>query len=178
MGPPTLTAEVDRHLRYGITDLLDDIRDPRSYAELIATAGQLYEALANYYFRVNVRWSAKGKSIPRTLEQVDSYVASRYREGFETLFRIGDASVVIALASISLARGPSASRVREPGQWIEPPNVADAELGSVSACRTNDLGALRAFASSSHKTGSRLYNSPKHYSTSETHILQSWTQGR
>lgn len=124
MGPPTLTAEVDRDLRYRITDLLDDIRDPRSYAELIATAGELYEALANYYFRVNDRWSAKGKSIPRVLEQVDSYVASRYREGFETLFRIGDASAVIALAEELLhAHGGllfEGHKGDAPRQWRKP----------------------------------------------------------
>src|SRR5437867_6829963 len=36
MGPPPLKAEDDRRLRYDITDLLDDLRDPRSYAELVA----------------------------------------------------------------------------------------------------------------------------------------------
>ena len=102
MRPPALTPEDDRKLRYGITDLLDDIRDPRSYAELIATGGQLYEALADYYLRKNGLWSAKGKSIPRVLERVDSDVSLRYRESFETLFRRGDASAVIAFAEALL----------------------------------------------------------------------------
>lgn len=98
MGPPTLTDEQDRQSRYGITDLLDDIRDPRSYAELVATGGQLHEALADYYFRANGRWSARGKSIPRVLETVDPVFAARYRDSFEVLYRRGDACAVIALA--------------------------------------------------------------------------------
>jgi predicted nucleotidyltransferase len=69
-GPPALTPEDDRSLRYRITDLLDDIRDPRSYAELIATGGQLYEALANYHLRASGQWSGEGKSIPRVLARV------------------------------------------------------------------------------------------------------------
>lgn len=98
MGPPVLTPEDDRNLRYGITDLLDDMRAPRSYAELVATGGQLYQALANYYLRKNGLWSAKGKSIPRVLARVDSGLSLRYGESFETLFRRGDVSAVVALA--------------------------------------------------------------------------------
>jgi hypothetical protein len=98
MGPPALTPEDDRKLRYGITDLLDDMRDSRSYAELIATGGQLYEALADYYLRKNGLWSAKVKSIPRVLERADSDISLRYGESFETLFRCGDASAVIVFA--------------------------------------------------------------------------------
>jgi predicted nucleotidyltransferase len=98
MGPPALTPEDDRKLRYVITDLLDDIRDPRSYAELIATGGRLYEALADYYLRANGRWSAKGKSIPQVLERLDPTVSGKYCESFEALFRHGDPSAVIALS--------------------------------------------------------------------------------
>jgi hypothetical protein len=98
MGPPPLKPEDDRNLRYRITDLLDDIRDPRSYAELIATGAQLYEAVADYYLRVNGFWSAKGKSIPRVLERVAPELCEKYCESFETLFRNGEASAAIALA--------------------------------------------------------------------------------
>ena len=98
MGPPPLTSDDDRKLRYSITDLLDDIRDPRSYAELVATGGQLFEALANYYLRRNGLWSAKGKSIPRVLARAEAAFAEKYRQASERLFRNGDASVVIGLA--------------------------------------------------------------------------------
>ena len=124
MGPPALTLEEDRKLRYGITDLLDDIRDPRSYAELIATGGQLYEALADYYLRANGWWSAKGKSIPRVLERQDPTVSGKYCESFEALFRHGDPSAVIALSEELLqAHGGlffEGHRGDAPPQWRKP----------------------------------------------------------
>lgn len=49
-GPPPLDAEAEARLRYMITDVLDDLRDARSYEELLGTGSQLFEALANYYF--------------------------------------------------------------------------------------------------------------------------------
>jgi hypothetical protein len=124
MGPPALTPEDDRKLRYSITNLLDDIRDPRSYAELIATGGQLYEALADYYLRANGRWSARGKSIPRVLERLDPRVSGKYCERFEALFRHGDPSGVIALSEELLqARGGllfEGHRADAPSQWRKP----------------------------------------------------------
>jgi hypothetical protein len=85
-------------MRYQITDLLDDIRDPRSYAELVATRGQLHEALGDYYLRASCRWSGKGKSIPRVLARVASGLSKRYCESFEALFKHGDPASVIALS--------------------------------------------------------------------------------
>ncbi len=98
MGPPALKPEDVRKLRYMITDLLDDIRDPRSYAELVASGGQLYEALADFFLRVNGQWSAKGKSIPRVLESVAPDVFGRFCASFETLFKRGDPADVISLS--------------------------------------------------------------------------------
>jgi hypothetical protein len=97
-GPPVLTSEQDRQMRYHITDLLDDIRDPRSYAELVATGGQVHEALADYYLRARCRWSGKGKSIPRVLARVAPELSKRYCESFEILFKHGDPGSVIALS--------------------------------------------------------------------------------
>jgi hypothetical protein len=126
-GPPALTPDNDRMLRYCITDLLDDIRDPRSYAELVATSGRLYEALADYYLRVNGRWSARGKSIPRVLELEAPEVFKRYCESFETLFKVGDPSAVIALAQDLLKeRGGlcfEGHRRDAPPEWRRPLNV-------------------------------------------------------
>mgnify|MGYP003383585598 CR=1 FL=1 len=101
-GPPVLTDEGDRTSRYNITDLVDDIRAPRSYEELIATGGRLYETLADYYLRANGQWSARGKTIPRELERVAPDIAARYRASFERLFKCGDPSDVIALSEALL----------------------------------------------------------------------------
>src|SRR5204863_8980776 len=56
MRPPALSEKEISKLRYNITSLVDDIRQPRSQAELVAAGTQLYEALADYYFRTNNLW--------------------------------------------------------------------------------------------------------------------------
>jgi hypothetical protein len=97
LGPPELSEEDVRKLRYDITNLVDDIRQPRSKDELVASGAELYEALANYYFRTNRLWSAKGKSIPRILRQADADLCLRYSASFDELFGPGRPEKVVAL---------------------------------------------------------------------------------
>lgn len=104
-GPPELSEKDVRKLRYDITNLVDDIREPRSRGELIAAGAELYEALANYYLRSNKLWSAKGKSIPRILKQADSDLYSQYAAAFDELFAQGQTTTLIALAEEILKPG-------------------------------------------------------------------------
>jgi hypothetical protein len=97
-GPPKLSNEDERKLRYTITNLIDDIRQPRSREELVASGAELYGALANYYFRANGLWSAVNKSIPRKLGKTDPELYSRFSESFEELFTGGQSDKVITLA--------------------------------------------------------------------------------
>ncbi len=96
--PPILSEGDIRKLRYNLTNLVDDIRQPRSKDELVASGTELYEALADYYFRTNNLWSAKGKSIPRILKQADADLCLRYCNSFEELFANGQPAKVVALA--------------------------------------------------------------------------------
>lgn len=98
LGPPELSAEDVRKLRYDITNLVDDLRQPRSRDELVAAGAELFEALANYYLRTNKLWSAKGKSIPRILGQADADLCLRYAASFNELFAHGRPETVVALA--------------------------------------------------------------------------------
>jgi len=66
IGPPELSEEDVRKMRYDITSLVDDMRVPRSRDELVATGAELHQALANYYLRTNNLWSGTGKSIPES----------------------------------------------------------------------------------------------------------------
>jgi predicted nucleotidyltransferase len=97
-GPPALDAETEQRLRYAVTDMLDDLRSPRSRAELIGTAAQLYGHLADYHLRRLGLWSARGKAIPRTLHRVDPDLCARYGRSFDRLFEQSDPSEVIQLA--------------------------------------------------------------------------------
>jgi hypothetical protein len=98
LSPPALSGEEIRKRRYRITNLIDDIRQPRSKAELVAAGAEVYEALADYYFRANNLWSAKGKSIPRALRQADADLCSRYCDSFDELFAAGQPIRVISIA--------------------------------------------------------------------------------
>jgi hypothetical protein len=98
LRPPELSEEHVCKLRYNVTSLVDDIRQPRSKDELVATGTELYETLADYYLRTNNLWSGKGKSIPRILKRVDADLCLRYCNSFEELFAGGNPERVIALA--------------------------------------------------------------------------------
>lgn len=87
-----------RQIRYNITNLIDDIRHPRSKAETVATGTVLYDALANFYLRTNGFWIAKAKSIPRKLKSANPEFCSRFCDGFEKLFADGQTEEAIALA--------------------------------------------------------------------------------
>jgi hypothetical protein len=106
-GPPALDAPTERRMRYAVSDLIEDLRAPRSRNELIAAGARLYEELADYHLRRQRLWSAKGKSIPRVLRSVDPDVAEKYAESFDSLFARGDAAPVIRLAEelLGLAGG-------------------------------------------------------------------------
>lgn len=96
-GPPAWNEEDLRRERYTLTDLVDDLRRPRDDAELVAVGARLYELAANFYLRSRTLWSARGKTIPRRLREVDAQFAARFREAFETLFTGKRPALVIAL---------------------------------------------------------------------------------
>ena len=68
--------------RYGITDLMDDLRHPRTPLEAAATIGLLHAQLGDFYFRAQRLWSASGKHIPRRLARTDPALATRWEEAF------------------------------------------------------------------------------------------------
>jgi predicted nucleotidyltransferase len=120
-GPPALEADSEQRLRYFISDLLDDLRAPRSQEELIGAGARLYERLADYHLRRRRLWSAKGKAIPRALRTVDPALASRYTDAFAALFVTSDPQPAIRLAEEFLreAGGPlfDGYRSEAPAAW-------------------------------------------------------------
>ncbi|MBY0359067.1 MAG: nucleotidyltransferase domain-containing protein [Candidatus Obscuribacterales bacterium] len=97
-GPSALTAdELDRR-RYAITDLLDDLRDPRSSSELTAVGTQLFGELADYYFRSKGLWSATGKTVIRRFNAVNPALGAKYENAFHQLFADSNPAACIVLA--------------------------------------------------------------------------------
>ena len=103
LGPPPLSQEDVCKSRYAVTSLVDDIRHPRSREELIAAGTELYQTLADYYFRAHNLWSARGKAIPRILQHTSPDLYLRYSADFDELFVNGKPGKVIALAEEILA---------------------------------------------------------------------------
>lgn len=98
-GPPVWN-DVDRtNSRYAITELVDDIRSPRSVQELQATLMYLYPALADHFFRSRGIWAAKGKSIPRKLATIDPELANQFTSAFDTALTTADTNAVIQLSA-------------------------------------------------------------------------------
>ena len=130
-GPPPLDPETERRMRYFVSDLLDDLRAPRSREESIAAGAPLYEQLATYVFRSRRHWSAKGKAIPRSLAQIDAELAAAYDGAFAELFASGDAGRVIRLAEDLLrnAGGPlfDGYRADAPAAWARRPPAAGVQ---------------------------------------------------
>ncbi|ESA37298.1 nucleotidyltransferase [Leptolyngbya sp. Heron Island J] len=96
-GPPVWDKDAIDRSRYTLTGLIDDIRAPRSRAELMASGIQLYDAVADHYLRSRNLWSAKGKTIPRRLQQVTPQFAAQFEESFSALFIHGDTDKLIGL---------------------------------------------------------------------------------
>ena len=80
-----------------ITDLVNDIRSPRSGGEFIGTATRLYPMVATHFFRSQRLWSAKGKSTPRRLREVDADFANEFASAFQAAFENGAVEPVIRL---------------------------------------------------------------------------------
>lgn len=97
-GPPPLDqTEVDKR-RYQITDLIDDIREPRSRAELMGSGAVLLDLMADFYFRVNGHWSASGKTIFRKLAAIDVKMQKEFEFAFSELLAEANSAPCIELA--------------------------------------------------------------------------------
>lgn len=102
-GPkPWGEREIDDS-RYAITDLVEDMRQPRSVYELHACVTRLYSLVADHYLRSRQLWSARGKSIPRRLDAVAPAFGAAFREAFRDVFESGDTDPVIRLCEEVLA---------------------------------------------------------------------------
>jgi len=85
-GPSEWGKQDAETWRYFLTDLMDDIRQPRNDAELTASGTVLYDKLANFYLRSRRLWGAASKSIPRRLKAESPEFFEEFQSAFEELF--------------------------------------------------------------------------------------------
>jgi hypothetical protein len=105
-GPAALSDEEIQDRRYQISGLIDDLREPRSRQEMVASSAAVYHELADYYFRCRRSWSGSGKNLVKRMKKIDPAFARQFDEAFEALFLNSQPKLVIELAeSIMSANG-------------------------------------------------------------------------
>jgi hypothetical protein len=102
-GPSPRTAQREYWLRYSITNLVDDLRDPRGWADVAGAGTLLYQSLADFHLRRQGCWSGQGKSIVRLLRKHDPDLGMRYQDAFMALCSHAETGPVIRLAEELLA---------------------------------------------------------------------------
>ncbi|CAN5618139.1 nucleotidyltransferase domain-containing protein [soil metagenome] len=102
-GPPALTFEEIEDRRYSISELIDDLRDPRTRHEMNATAARVYGELADFYCRSRGGWTSAGKGLLKRMRAHDPLMARRFSEAFDQLFQHGLPAAVIGLSEEMLA---------------------------------------------------------------------------
>ncbi len=85
-GPPPLNDDEEKNLRYMISDLLDDLRSPRTVFEGLATVAKLHGTLAFFLFRSHGTWAAGTKHIPRSIQKVFPDLFPRWVKSFQEAF--------------------------------------------------------------------------------------------
>lgn len=98
-GPPLWSSKDVDSSRYLISDLIEDLKEPRTLGEIHAISAQLYNAISNHYFRSQGFWSAKGKAIPRRLLKFDGAFSARFEAAFSSAFVHHQTDDLITLAA-------------------------------------------------------------------------------
>lgn len=101
-GPRTLTDAEREDLRYGLTDVLDDLDGTMDRAEGLFIAHEVAEASARLLLLVNNRWVGRGKWMVRALRRFDQQAAQRLDAALLTYYRAEDKAALIAFAASTL----------------------------------------------------------------------------
>jgi hypothetical protein len=85
-GPmPWSSFEVD-HIRYLMTEQVEDIEEPTTIAEGWFAAGKLACLICEFRLRTTCQWMGEGKHLFRYLRQYDASLASKLEEALGTYF--------------------------------------------------------------------------------------------
>lgn len=133
-GPAALSKEQLRSARYGIGDLLEDLRSPRNSFEEKSIIAKLHEQLGDFWFRAQGLWSASGKHIPRRMSKLDKACAEKWVSAFNSAF-VGQTSELIQFSKDILNRygGPLFDGYRRdaPRDWrrlLPDPKIIESDF--------------------------------------------------
>ncbi len=101
-GPPPWEEATITEKRYQITNIVDDLRDPRNPIEAAASIGALYSSLGEFYLRTQRLWSAGDKHISRRLAKANPDLAHCWSTAFLKAWA-GERAELLAMAEDILA---------------------------------------------------------------------------
>ena len=108
-GPEPLTEEEITHMRYQITDHLDDLRGSQRDDESFLIAAQLAERTVQLFLGRNSCWAGQGKWAMRALERCDANTAQKLSQALLIAQKHGDYRPLVDFADEVLA--PSGGRL-------------------------------------------------------------------
>ncbi|PKL74494.1 MAG: nucleotidyltransferase domain-containing protein [Candidatus Melainabacteria bacterium HGW-Melainabacteria-1] len=85
-GPEPLSAEQAMHMRYHISDLLEDLRGSLRPEESLFIAPLLAENCIQFHLAMNGFWQGKGKWAHRALKRVDAMLAQRLVNALQAVY--------------------------------------------------------------------------------------------
>ncbi len=91
-GPNGWSIDQINKERFLITDILDDIKFPKSKEEQIISAMHLFEPLIQFYFRAQKKWAASGKTLMSIFKGDNPCMAIELNKSFKDLLQTGDFS--------------------------------------------------------------------------------------
>lgn len=94
-GPTVWTEEMKQHMRFMITDLLDDLNSETDDRENIFVVNKLFDIVAEFVLRANGHWSEYGKWMYRSLCHFDQHFSERYVEVFDIFMKTGNNAPLI-----------------------------------------------------------------------------------
>lgn len=102
-GPPAADEDELRLRRYGVTDVLDDLRGDPDGEEALLTATDLARGAAELHLTIAAAWLGTGKWLLRELRETDPAFADRFVSALRA-HAGGDAAPLIRLAENVLER--------------------------------------------------------------------------
>lgn len=102
-GPPIYSQDQLQNFKYGISDLLEDLKSPINSFEEKSIVAKLHETLGDFWFRSQGKWSASGKHISRRMKKLDPQFTDQWISAFELAFA-GQTQELIQMTEAMLAR--------------------------------------------------------------------------
>lgn len=96
-GPNGLDEQTNNNMRYAITNLIDDIRDPKNKSELFGTLSSLYTSLSEFYFKANGYWAGSDKYVSRLMKKINSDLEKNFFDAFNTAIMNDNVDKVIKI---------------------------------------------------------------------------------